>query len=317
MKDLVWILLAILIVLFGCSRSEPSQTHERTFHGDLPAAEDLSTFANFKASRVAQLPAFTDLGGYIAGRGMTWLSQGDAALFTSLTGLALTCEQRQPYLDTIVHSIHDHGGMIPRHDPDVASANGPSTRDQVSGVALFFVDTFQACPQFQPEIITAWTEHVSYVEKTGALGPTADGALLTFHWLWGAVGQYFGVAGAGGGSKQEWEAGLTLTAEGIVAELNACYPIHIGTIQAITAAKIGQAMSGTARAAFCDSTHGLDLPMTRWYCEDEPAARWLATFQPDVWAYRHQRCPAWESPDAQGAHWLGTDFLALDALAGG
>lgn len=315
-------LLTVMVFLtIGCShaKKEADAIQGKEFKDDRPAAEDLSSVQPEAAQLLAALPGFTDPSGYLAGRlsAKTPATEdtGDGALVTGISMLAMSCDQGAPYLVTLVKAISDNKGMIPRHNPLVASDNGPTTRDQVTGVALAFVDRWQRCPGDQPAIKAAWAQHVGYVNAQGALGPTSDGDLLTFKWLWGAVGQYFG-AGGGGGSKPEFEAGLVTTAASIKAQKSACYPAHIGTLQAVLAEKIGQPMSWLGRGSFCEAASGLHLPLTEWYCERQTAADWLGDFQPNVWAIASQRCPGWEGPDGAGKLWPGADFLEEYGLAG-
>lgn len=312
--------LAIIIALAtACShaKQEGDKVAGKEFNGDLPAAEDLSGqdahAATFEGDAV---DVYRDDGGFVVGHKEDGSpdGDGDGALRTSLIMLSLSCEKGAPLLAVLIKDIHDNGGLIDRHNPDVPSANGRSTRDQVTGVALAFVDRWQRCPDDRPTIKEAWTEHVAYVEATGALAPTLDGALLTFRWLWGAVGQYF-AAGGGGGSKQEWEAGGAATAESIKTKHDACYPVHIETLQSILAVKIGQPKSRLARGSFCEASNGLGLQLTDWYCERAKALPWLQAFKPSVWQLEFQRCQAWENPDAAPGKWPATDFLEQYVLA--
>lgn len=317
------VIVAMALAATGCGRDWPpwaskgETASEADGPSSLPPREDVTAFdADAAALTRRMLVRNVDPQDQIAVRRPdgTFDDQGDAGIFTGLAVASLGCTEGAPLLGALLAAIDHNDGMIPRHDPLVESANGPTTRDQVVGVMLGFVERWQRCPDDREAIRAAWQKHIAYVDRqNGSLGPTADGAMLTLRWLWGAVGQYF-AAGGGGGSKQEFEAAAAATANKIRLFRNACYPIHVETLEMIIAAKIGQPVGQRAFAKFCGFSK-VDLGLTEWLCGREKAADWLAGFAPDRWVYAHQRCPAWENPDAKGATTPGLDALLLWRLA--
>jgi hypothetical protein len=282
----------------------------------LPAPEDVSHFDSQFATIAGlamlhnidpngQIALSTPEGG--------WADQGDSFFFTGLTLAAFDCAPGTPLLAVILKGIYDNGGMIPSHNPLLPNFTVTS-RDQVTGVMLGLVERWRRCPADRPAIADAWRAHIAYVAANGGnLGPTADADMLSLRWLWGQVGQYFGVGGAGG-SEDSFEVSLVATAASINAAHSACYPVHTGTLQAIIAAKIHQPIAG--KGAFCDATRGLGLPLTEWMCGRATGQSWLKQFEPDVWIDQNQRCPNWEGkPDAGGNMTPGVDFFEVYRLA--
>jgi len=306
--------MVLLSLLTGCGRDDSGPDIQQL---SLPAAEDLSKFQNqYFGSILWALTIGLDNNGQVADLRPTggWDDQGDGGIFTGLLLGSLDCVSGASVLATVLKSISDNKGMIPSHNPLIPTKTITS-RDQETGVMFGLVERWRRCPDDRAAIAAAWSKQVAYVDtNNGNIGPTADGAMLSLHWLWGAVGQYFG-AGGGGGSKQEFEAGLVTTIAGINAEHSACYPAHTGTLQAIIAAKIGQPISSTTHGLFCLGARGLELGLTDWYCGLGHAADWLASYQPNVWIYKHQRCPNWEGPDAGGDQSPRVDYLDLYELA--
>lgn len=310
MKFLMIILLALLA---SCTKAKPAPAAD----AGLPAAENVSAYdAEFAVLVARSLKDNFDSDGQIAVRKPdgSFDDQGDGFVFTGLALAAFDCPTGAPLLTTILQGIKDHGGMIPSHDPLIPT-DRITSRDQATGVMFGLVERWRRCPADRAAIATTWALHVKYVMgNNGNLGPIPDADMLTLRWLWGIVGQSFGVAGAGGGSKPEFEAGLVTTAAAINAQHSACYPIHLATMQAIMAAKLGSPM--VSKDLFCAATRGMELPLTSWFCGQASADSWLSQFKPDVWVNINQRCPAWEQPpDAAGNESPSTDFFEVYRLA--
>jgi len=65
----------------------------------------------------------------------------------------------------------------------------------------------------------------------------------------------------------------------------------------------------------CDGTKGMGLVLTDWYCRRTSAASYLASFVPNLYEYRHQRCNN-ESPDmSPGEESPALDYLIMHRLA--
>jgi hypothetical protein len=316
------VLFVLALVVLGCGKKkgadpEPAPAPPAPKHAGLPDAEDLSSYdGQYKNAVARALAGNLDKDGFVAVKKPdgSFDDQGDGAYFTGILLGSVDCQAGAALLATLVKDISDNGGMIGSHNP-LLKEDRPTSRDQVTGVMFGLVQRWINCPADRPAITDAWAKHVAYVKgNDGLLGPTLDGEMLTLHWLWGAVGKFFGVDAAGGGSKPEFEAGIITTAAAVNATHSACYPVATGTLQAVTAAKIDKPLSDAGHDLFCAAARGLDLPLTDWFCGGK-AATWLTSYAEDTWVYRHQRCPGWENPDANGNQTPGVDEMVSYELA--
>lgn len=310
----------ILCFLFvGCGKDEPAPAPPR-FRSDLPGSEDLADLKpKFDGFQNRTYTENLDEYGQVADKRLdgTWDDQGDTTLWSWITVAHANCDDpaAKALFDKLIDAIYNNAGMIPRHDP-LLEPQRPTSRDQVSGAMFGMVALWEKCQDRRDIIRNAWTVHVAYVDGVngGNLGPDADSLMLSLRWLWGAVGQFFG-AGGGGGSKQQFESGLVTTALSINAAHSPCYPIHIGTINAVTAARIGKAISPFTRGLFCDATRGTSLPLTEWYCERQRARPWLEAYVPDQHTNMNQSCLGWQGADAHQEQITPSDFFEVYGAA--
>lgn len=309
------IALAAALALAGCGKKEKGG---QDGGNGLPAAEDLSAFKpQAQELKARLLSGFVSQGFIVSMDGPTVIETGDAAIFTGESLLFLSCAEGQPVQDALIAAIHAAGGMIPRFAvPDPAS-DRPTSRDMVLGVMLGFLYRADACPDQRPAIEASWAEHHGYVKAMGGdLGPGTGNDLGSLHWLWDRASIALH-ATDNATDKGIFELGMTSTARSIHDLKSACYPMHLGDIQILAAAHMGDAVSDSAHQLFCGESDGMDLPLTDWLCGRRAASDWLAAFKQDEYQFRHQRCGGWEGPDGKGHQHPDVDFLLEYWLAGG
>lgn len=310
------------LVLLSCHGDDDGDGKaDPPFHGDIPAAEDLSELDALDSQLVARLKArHLDAGFTVSltrGDNPEVRDRGDSALFTGLTVAALGCDEGREIFDALVKDIRDHGGRIHRH-PNVDDVD--TSRDMMIGVAMGFLSRARRCPEDAEVIRETWALHRAYVLELGdgKLYPDAgndkqiNGGLV---WLWDKVAIKLGASGdAPRSSKTSWEAGLVAAPLVPVAAKTACFPIHLTAVEVLIANEVGAPVSSFARLSWCRPTRGAGLPMVEWLCEREPAKNWLASYAIDgPIVYQHQRC-RWETESGE-ATGPGVDFLVLKRFA--
>lgn len=90
---------------------------------------------------------------------------------------------------------------------------------------------------------------------------------------------------------------------------DACFRPHLGLLALQIIEATGGHVGALQRDRFCAAADGYDLPTLDHWCGRGDLKAWAAGWQPNVWQYRHQRCPAWESPDGDGLEHPGADYL--------
>jgi hypothetical protein len=292
----------------------------------LPRAVDLSGFHS-KADALSERLVRDFLeGGYVISRKPDGSAEhrGDSALWSAIAMATMDCDASQAIEDALVQSIHKNGGRWIRFEPLPANYQGNETsRDMETGAVFGFALRSIRCPASRPALKAAWKKHRDFV--LGNDGKLHEGSNWNFRmtpgfkFAWDLVSWHFGLASKPDNSDVRlFETAMVAGAKAIAFRKDACYPIHLSTLLAVTAAKLGMPIIELAKREFCHDTRGLGLPLTEWFCGRADAAQFLAEFRTDQWEYRHQRCSAWESPDVDpGEGTPGVDFFAMWALAGG
>lgn len=308
-----FILFVLLLTACASHKRPPDEPSK------MPPPEDLSHLRSKAREVMIRLKAYNIDSGYVISRTKDGQIEhkGDAVLWTGLAMAALSCDDAERLFTQVTGDILRRGGLIGRW---AASPNNerPSSRDQVRGAMIGLTDQAMRCGR---DYIAgeAWRLHMQYVsDNNGGLFPGANpGYQVTefFVWPWSMVGEFFDIA-PHEGSKFVFEAGLSTTAQAIVLQKSAAYPIHLATLDIILADRVGQPVSQLGYDAFCAASRGADLGLTEWLCRRKTAKEILEAWTPNAYEYQWQRAQ-WESPDGDGNTTPGVDFLLLYKLAGG
>jgi len=285
---------------------------------DLPPSENAPVPDQYEALVSRLLSDFLDEGMPISRNGDEIDERGDSALFSGLAIGVLSCEDGASIFRAVADNITSHDGRIHRHP---ALDRVDTSRDAMIGTAFGLVMRWRRCPEDREAIAALWSLHRDYVTGlgNGRLYPGAgedkqiNGGLW---WLWDRVANFFGITGdAPRVSKDRFETDMIATASGTVAAKQPCYPLHLNMLQMITAYAINSPVSSFSRLSWCQATRGTGVPMIEYWCEREPAQRWLAEYSPESsgYSYRHQRCK-WES-DERPRIGPALDYLLLRGLA--
>jgi hypothetical protein len=75
-------------------------------------------------------------------------------------------------------------------------------------------------------------------------------------------------------------------------------------------------LSNLQKSNFCNATNGAWNSLSHIYCGRKTKASYLSHYERNVWKYEHQRCKAWELPDAgdlgtPALDWLLVNFMSL------
>jgi hypothetical protein len=251
--------------------------------------------------------------------------RGDAALFAGIAIGTLDCEEGRPIFEAIAATVGAKGGMIYRHpllEPQTEFKHGPTSRDAMIGVQFGLVSRWRRCPEDRPAIADLWALHRNYVDGLGKgrLFPGAgedkqiNGGLF---WLWDRTANFFGLNGdAPRVTKERFQTDLIATASGIVAAKQACYPLHLGVLEMLTAFLIDSPVNSFTRFSWCSATNGTDNPMLDWFCERKSPSAWLDNYSlaPGN-KYQHQTCK-WQHTDGGDELGPGLDFLLLKRMLG-
>lgn len=90
----------------------------------------------------------------------------------------------------------------------------------------------------------------------------------------------------------------------------ACFRVNLALLALQTTEELGGKTSAAGRDLFCLNTRGARIETVEHYCGRSSLDGYLDGFRENVWIYQHQRCPGWESPDANGDQEPGLDYLA-------
>lgn len=276
-----------LLILFGCGKHKPAAA--------APTSAEQSRYAEL----VARLPQFYDDGGWVVSRGAN-TNQGDSLLFTGLAMYALPCDAGATPADAIATQLATG-----------APVRYPGNTDAVSFDGLLGM----------LRGITARVTRCGEASRWAPLLRTAklDGLPVGFDYVRAKVLAKLGLSGepdAAWDAKMEAEAASF--AGGAVTARAGCFRVHLALLALQTTEELGGTVSTLGRDAFCAATRGARIETVEHYCGRSDLTSYLDGFQENVWIYQHQRCPAFETPDAAGAQEPGLDYLVayLDKTTG-
>lgn len=281
--------ILFLIIICGC------HSYHAGKHEDVTQTQ-LATY-NFIADRAVN--KFVDESGFIVGRGAD-PHLGDSLFFTGLAVYGLDCARGKPLSEALQHMLSVQAGGLSRHptlkgqitlDGLLAAYRGIAKRVMVCGEKHLWVqpllDHSRWLTDKRKQLLPFNFDLVFDQLLAKAGGPTVNQAPIKQAALETVV--------------EEWSGG-------VIATKTACYRVNLGLIALQTLQELGRTVSDGGRDALCTVTEKADIPTLDKFCGRGNLTKWLSLFMLDTWQYRHQRCPAWESPDAKGAE-AGVDFL--------
>lgn len=297
-------LLCLALVLsgcLGCDKPGPKPEPE-------PPTDPIK--ARYEISSSAVL-AHLDEHGFLVSR---WLADdrpehiGDSLIWTGMALGVLPCDKVEPVILGLGRMVEQLEGGLYRHPtlPDKISLDG------ALGFYWGVARHLQRCPASQSALEYIVRAHQLFSEPRGRLNPDADLKLLPgFTYVRDlVVARVTGGAAPDGRRLSGLETQVAAWALAVQTSRSSCFRVHLGllSLQAVEAA--GGSISAQGRAGFCGATVGMDLPTVDHWCGRGDLPAWIASFKPNEWEYRHQRCGAWETPDGKpGLSTPGLDEL--------
>lgn len=291
----------LLACVVGCGAGDEPKT----------AQAPSSTIVALYDSVVARVDGFLD-GGWIVSRypGGEPEHLGDSLIRSGLAMAALPCDGPGATIEAeLAGRIDAAGGGLQRHRelPDDVSLDG--------ALGLYFgvASRVRRCPGSRELWRPVVEKHVALVvELGGRLNRAAAAELeVDFKYVLRRLGASLDIdTSAVGGAKDALEREAAAWAQTALAAHSACYRVHLGWLALRTLDELADPTSGQGRALFCAATDGADLPVVDRWCRRVSLKPWIESYEFDKWAYRHEDCPAWQTPDESGRHHPAID-LAL------
>lgn len=227
------------------------------------------------------------------------ISEGDSLIWSGVFWGSMPCDFESPLL----YAFAD--GSLYRF---------PTLKDKISmdGVLGFYfaiAANIARCGATE-KLQSAFRPHYEFTLKNrGKLNEHASERLeLEFTYLRDLIAYHLGLRGSMPTNRDEFETMLVLWTHAVMVKRAACYRIHLSWL-ALHSAELLGGMTKKAKNDFCFASDGSDLPVIDHWCKRGNLQQWLEQFTLNIWEYRHQRCPAWENPDAHGYERPGLDFL--------
>lgn len=294
-------LLTAFLFFVACHRALPEPS---------PIADPPQSVAAQWQTAQARLSAFAP-GGFVVSLApdQTPKNQGDSLIWTGVALASMDCKHGAPLSAALQKMVQTLNGGLWRHPTIPADVS----LDGALGFYLGVAHRISACSEGD-----AWKPYLTLHHAIAPMLNAEAGVKLEepYPAVQDAVLHLVGLAdypdairigaladASVAFAKAPGEAHTT----GIGSD--ACYRAHLAllTLQIIEAT--GGKVPAAARDGFCAATAKYDLPTADHYCGRGDLAGWDAGFVHDQWQYRHQRCPAWESPDGDGDTQPGVDLL--------
>jgi hypothetical protein len=300
------VLFAFLSFFGGCGKSKPISGQDDQSHSSL--------FSDMQSRLVSSfLP-----GGFVISETSDHqiTDQGDSLLFTGLALGVLDCDQIPPILAGMENMQKAFKGYLVRFYPlpdEYVRGNNFVSRDGATGALFGLERSKRRCPAFASRIDGIIAKWMGAIGDDLWLYPGSLAGIITpsFHSFL-KMGRGIGVSDL---DFEEYHLAALTTALFITKEKQACYPIHLQTIQDILIEQMGRPLLKRYKDEWCAVVQNKGLLLTDWYCgkNTDQIQAWLSHPESSSHVYMHQRC-SWESTDSDGKISPRVDFLLLHRL---
>jgi hypothetical protein len=288
---------------FGCGACQPAKDKPEPLDPVDPIP------ARYKIA-AASVAAHLDASGFLVSE---WSDgrpehQGDALIWTSMAMGSLPCDKLPPVITALGAMVEQLEGGLYRHPslPDKISVDG------ALGLYWGMAMAVKNCPEVRDALHYIASAHELFSEPRGLLNPESDLRLpVGFTYVRDVVvASVTGATAPDGRRLSGLEKQIGAWALAVQVKRAACFRVHLGLLSFQALEASGVAISASGRDSFCAATAGMDLPTVDHWCGRGDLPGWIASFKPNEWEYRHQRCGAWETPDGkEGLSTPGLDEL--------
>lgn len=233
--------------------------------------------------------------------------EGDSLIFTGLALSALPCDRGTVLEDRLIGMMEETGGAVYRHPrlSDKASLDG------LLGLYLGVSSRLKNC-QSHDRWRGVMALHRDWMNQSkGQINPH-DNAYLTpgFDYLKDLLFHRLDLGEEPTKARRRiLEHMLSGWALAVTTQKAACYRVNLAQMTYEATENLGGQVTGDSKDYFCSVTKKLQLPLVDHWCGREGLVEYIQTFNENEWEYRHQRCPAWESPDGGGLVTPAVDFI--------
>lgn len=276
-----------ILVFCGCAKAPP----------ELPPQNPPQEVIDEWKTASDRLAAFAPDGFVISLKEGVPQHQGDSLIFTGIALASVPCASGDAMEHALVDMLKTKNGALYRHPtiPNDVSLDG------ALGFYLGVAHRLTHCGA-----LASWKDALRLHSQLAGLSPA-----VSLDEPWRVVkDEVLHAAGIGGEPSQAQVDALTDLvgdwAEVVKLSRAACYRVHIGFLAMQTLEVLGRQVP---RDKFCAASAGTDLPVVDHYCGRDGLKAWLDGFKPNLWEYRHQRCPAWESADGNDMDHPEVDYL--------
>lgn len=218
---------------------------------------------------------------------------GDSAIMSGLAMAFFDCDRGGKIEDILLADIKETGGEVTRHPLERHRA---SSLDQALGIWA------GAARRLDCEGAKAkWAEAGSLKPQGASTAPFDYVRQLLRHRL-GLIDKPSDF------ERLVLERIAADWARLVVEREEACYRVHLAYRALRTVEVLGEEISAAGKGSFCNATKGSGLANVEHWCGRESLTAFIASFKPNEWEYKHQRCP-WESPDGNGDTTPGLDLV--------
>lgn len=246
--------------------------------------------------------------------------QGDALLWSGTALWALPCALGDGIEAGLIEVITRRGGALVRYEPGTDDVSMDGALGLFLGVSRRVTDCGKA------DLWRAPIAKLLAYENAwqGRINEHASARLIAeFTYVRDLLAAKLDDAGAPDASRQatlETEIGEWMQAIRLAHVLHhgseACYRANLSLDAMLAIETLGGTVSGPGRQAFCAPTASFDIPTVDHYCGRKSLLDYVASFVPNQWEFRHQRC-AYEGADGNGLRTPGLDLLVAYVMAYG
>lgn len=239
---------------------------------------------------------------------------GDSLIWTGIALGVLGCDEGVGVSQALRARVVAGGGILERFEPLPSSyrAGNEVSLDGEIGLWFGFAARSRRCPAEAAELGQAWALRQQAVgDLEGQLHPNVDVRVpVGLAAARDAVGASLGVgSGPAGGELEAFGAVVATWARLVVADRAACFRVNLAWTAIRALEEGGRRVPPGWRDSFCAAAAPAGLPTVEHWCGREGLDAYLASYRPNEWEYRHQRCAGWESPDGGDLATPGLDEL--------